>query len=173
MRVAPEPLPATGAEVESREQDILQSSRGWRRPLGLKAYTKAGTYPDLYCYFDAADATSEVNHWAMRAFTAYPMDIGGLPAHGIRGNVIVVRANPPTSISGPDGDVEDLGVAEGGAFNPTIRVEEMRDTLLFYGTRDATAIARERDMQRTMRGVPPEMAAMMGGIRDLGVFTMP
>ena len=56
-------------------------------------------------------------------------------------------------------------------------VEELRDTLLFYTTQDAAAIARERDMQRTMGDVPPEFLAQMmaqgGGPIDLGTFTMP
>ena len=55
---------------------------------GLKAYTKKSEYVDLYCYFDAADTTSPINHFAMKAFTAYPKDIGGLPPHGIRGDVL-------------------------------------------------------------------------------------
>jgi hypothetical protein len=32
---------------------------------------KDAVYPDLYVYFDAA-STCAVNHFAMRAFTAYP-----------------------------------------------------------------------------------------------------
>ena len=64
----------------------------------------------------------------------------------------------------------------GGAFDPIIGVEEMRDTLLFYRERDAAAIARERDMQRMMGGLPPSMAAMgVDGAMpsDLGTFAMP
>ena len=169
VRVAPEPLPVSGADIEAREKEILRTSRGWRRVLGLKAYTKDGTYPDLYCYFDAADTTSATNHWAMRAFTAYPQDIGGLPPHGIRGNVIAIRALPPTAV-GPL-----VAPGAGALYHPQIGVEEMRDTLLYYLERDAAAVARERDMQRTMAGMPPEMAAMMGGVApvDLGMFRMP
>jgi hypothetical protein len=32
---------------------------------------KDAVYPDLYVYFDA-ESTCAVNHFAMRAFTAYP-----------------------------------------------------------------------------------------------------
>ena len=56
-----------------------------------------------------------------------------------------------------------------------IGIEELRDTLLFYVTNEARAIARERDLARTLGGMPSEMAAMMGGPMptDLGTFTMP
>lgn len=171
-------------ENESQEVALLQASRNWTRVRGLKAYTKDATYPDLYCYFDAADSTSPVNHFAMRAFTAYPNDIGGLPAQGIRGDVLCIRLEPPhgKAYSGtPEGgtfeagDFDDEATVMGAQVGMSIGVEEMRDTLLFYVDKDARSIARERDMTRTMA----RMAGPSGGIpsylgpASLGQFTMP
>ena len=34
-----------------------------------------------------------------------------------------------------------------------IGIEELRDTLLFYVTNEARAVARERDMARTLGGI--------------------
>ena len=48
-----------------------------------------------------------------------------------------------------------------------IGIEELRDTLLFYVTNEARAVARERDMARTLGGMPSEMPV------DLGTFAMP
>jgi hypothetical protein len=162
VRIAPEPLPLAMdggvGGVEAQEIAVLQASRGWQQVRGLKAYTKAGTYPDLYCYFDAADTSSPVNNFAMCAFNAYPMDIGGLPTHGIRGDVVVIRAEPPRSSSfssvgpGPDHVHHDAWHA---SLVPLIGVEEIRDTLLFYVSNDAKVVARERDMQRTIQSMPP------------------
>jgi vacuolar protein 8 len=150
---------------------ILQASRGWRRVLGLKAYTARATYPDLYVYFDGADQTSPINRLGMRAFSAYPSDIGGLPAHGIRGEMVAIRLEPPRvrSFRFDQGEaaaeahaVEDRHASQ---FVQTIEVEEMRDTLLFYTTRDAAEIARDRDLRRMMaidggRSTWPEMPTM-------------
>lgn len=132
---------------------------------GLKAYTKDAVYPDLYVYFDA-ESTCAVNHFAMRAFTAYPQDIGGLPPAGIRGAVLVLRAEPPSSLvmssasTEPEPEPEPAQRAPGGGgYEPMIRVEELRDTLLFYVANDARAVARERDMARTLGAMPSELAA--------------
>ena len=153
----------TGMDMEVREKAILQESRGWRRILGLKAYTKDASYPDLYCYFDAEDSTSPVNHFAMRAFTAYPSDIGGLPPHGIRGSVVLVRQEPPRvrSCFGVPAARSDA------VFEPNIGVEELRDTLLYYADHDAALIARERDMRRTLGPMPPGMPPPI----DFGTFS--
>jgi hypothetical protein len=168
VSVAPEPFPAA---TEVQEMAILQASRGWRRVLGLKAYTARATYPDLYVYFDGADQTSPINRLGMRAFSAYPSDIGGLPAHGIRGEMVAIRLEPPRvrSFRFDQGEaaaeahaVEDRHASQ---FVQTIEVEEMRDTLLFYTTRDAAEIARDRDLRRMMaidggRFTWPEMPTM-------------
>ena len=42
-------------------------------------------------------------------------------------------------------------------------IEELRDTLLFYVTNEARAVARERDMGRTLGLTSSEMAAMIEG----------
>ena len=126
------------------------------------------------------------------SFTAYPADIGGLPSHGIRGNVVVIRSEPPRSrsfssveadgfssveeVRDTTGDETVMGLTPGDAcYNPSLGVEEMRSTLLFYTTRSAREIAAERDMRRTLAGMPPEMVEMMGGVPPvgLGTFTMP
>ena len=176
MKVAPECLPLG---TEEHEKAALRQSRGWQRTEGLKAYTKEATYPDLYCYFDAADATSPMNQFAMRAFTPYARDIGGLPSHGIRGDVVVVRLEPPRVVSsgalGTAGASDISGAAGSSAraiFDQMIGVEEMRDTLLFYASRDAITIARERDMERALGGLPSEMASMMGGMRPVDLFNL-
>ena len=154
VSVAPEPFPAA---TEVQDMAILQARRGWRRVLGLKAYTARATYPDLYVYFDGADQTSPINHLGMRAFSAYPADIGGLPTHGIRGEMVAIRLEPPrvrsfVRFEQGEAAAEAHAVEEGNAsqFVQTIEVEEMRDTLLFYTTRDAAEIARERDFRRMM-----------------------
>ena len=180
VQVAPEALPVSGGgNLEMQEKAILQASRGWTAVRGLKAYTKRATYPDLYVYFDA-DSTSAVNHFAMRAFTAYPEAIGGLPPDGIRGDVVVIRAKSLSSIRMSSGSAGGVAASTthtpaGGGYAPMIGIEELRDTLLFYVTNEARAIARERDLARTLGGMPSEMAAMMGGSMptDLGTFTMP
>ena len=106
VRVATDGLPLTN---ESQEVALLQSLRGWKMVRGLKAYTKTSEYVDLYCYFDAADTTSPINHFAMKAFTAYPKDIGGLPPHGIRGDVLCIRLEPPKGITGTWSNVGGAG----------------------------------------------------------------
>ena len=136
----------------------------------MKAYSADSTYPDLYCYFDAGDETSPINHFAKRAFTAYPADLSsqpefianvrGLPAAGIRGHVLVFRLEPPTRtvVSGPGPGVASpppppsgagVGEEQQTTVDKKIGVEELRSTLLYYLTHDAAAVARERDMQRT------------------------
>ena len=166
VRVAPEALPLSGGgNLEMREKAVLQASRGWTAVRGLKAYTKHAAYPDLYVYFDAGDRTSAVNHFAMRAFTAYPQDIGGLPRDGIRGDVVVIRAEPPSVMSGGSHG-PTTHTPGGGGHAPMIvglliGIEELRDTLLFYVTNEARAVARERDMGRTMGLTASEMAAMI------------
>jgi hypothetical protein len=177
VRVTTDGLPLSN---ESEEVALLQAKRSWKKVRGLKAYTKDATYPDLYCYFDASDTTSPINHFAMRAFTAYPMDIGGLPPRGIRGDVLCIRLEPPKGMAGSVGLGGAGGVFDDGASvigQPTelsIGVEEMRDALLFYADKDAQSIASDRDMKRTMGRMPPEIAAMMGGGMpvNLGQFTM-
>ena len=157
VRVASEALPLSGGgNLEMREKAILQASRGWTAVRGLKAYTKHAAYPDLYVYFDAA-SNSAVNHFAMRAFTAYPQDIGGLPRDGIRGDVVVIRAEPPSVMSGGS-HCATTHTPGGGGHAPMIvglliGIEELRDTLLFYVTNEARAVARERDMARTLGGI--------------------
>jgi len=180
VHVATDGLPLS---KESDEVALLNSTRGWKTVRGLKAYTRDATYPDLYCYFDAADTASPINHFAMRAFTAYPNDIGGLPKRGIRGDVVCIRLEPPSGTcggEGPGGPMTAAAFDDGASVmgHPTetsIGVEEMRDTLLFYTDQDAQSIASDRDMKRTMARMPPEMAAMMGGQMpiNLGQFMMP
>ena len=176
VRVAPEALPVSGGgNLVMREKAILQASRGWTAVRGLRAYTKRATYPDLYVYFDA-DSTSAVNHFAMRAFTAYPEDIGGLPPDGIRGDVVVIRAEPPSAMRMSSESAGGIAASTTHTPHaPMIGIEELHDTLLFYVTKEARAIARERDLARTLGGMPSEMAAMTGGSMptDLGTFTMP
>ena len=162
VRVASEALPLSGGgNLEMREKAILQASRGWTAVRGLKAYTKHAAYPDLYVYFDAA-SNSAVNHFAMRAFTAYPQDIGGLPRDGIRGDVVVIRAEPPSVMSGGSHGAT-THTPGGGEYAQMIGIEELRDTLLFYVTNEARAVARERDMGRTLGLTASEMAAMIEG----------
>ena len=169
LSVAPEPLPVTGGgRVEEQEKRILIKSRGWRQPHGLKGYSLAADYPDLYGYFDAGDRTSPRNEVAESIFAAYPCDGPGgrLPRGGIRGPVLVLRLEPPRATT-------SLGRSQHQAqFDELIAFGELRDTIEMYELQSAHELAQQRDMTRTigsagpgvpggLRRLPPEMLAML------------
>ena len=158
IRAAPEPLPIVAeGHVEAAEIAMLRQSRGWARPQGLKGYSMAATYPDLYAYFDAA-STAPANAMVHAAFSAYPND--GMPAGGIRGTALLLRLKPPTAI-----DNSGRRTVHAAVWSELISFDEVRDTLEMYDApgMDATKVARTRDMNRLYGDAPPEVLARMSG----------
>lgn len=162
-------------ENEAAEKALLRKM-GWRDPRGLKAYSKDALYPDLYVYFDAADRTSPINVAATKAFKCYGLDgaqFGG-EWDSIRGPCAVVRAAPPTHkfMSSGAGNGPVMGTEADDPsyknlkYKPKMSVDELVDTVRFFRSKDARAIALKRDAQRTMAtaygmgAVPP--SAMPG-----------
>ena len=154
VRPAPEPLPVIGdGFVEMQEREILKKSRGWKNVTGLKGYSKNGTYPDLYVYFDAK-SKGKVNHFALRTFSAYAQDMAANQVRTIRGDVVVIKGESPCSITHYDYTGDGPGCTKKVMSPPlgdvTLDVEEMRTTLLWWADHCASEAAKQRDYARTM-----------------------
>ena len=105
---------------------------------------------DLYVYFDAGNQTSPPNAVATKAFSCYGLDgeQSGTTFRAIRGDCIIVKQAPPMSFGGPT-------VRLSKPYDPTMSVNELVDTLMFFEHENARSVAQQRDMAR-MFGRHPE-----------------
>lgn len=168
------PIAFPPGENEAAELALLKRM-GWSRPTGMKAYTAAGTYTDLYVYYDAgARADAPRNEPAERAFKCYGATQNGPRGFAIRGDVAVVKQAPPrTSFLGMMGGSVEPSM---DGYDPFLSTEELVETLQYFKDKDCRAVATERDMKRTMghafaSGAPAGSSAMYYGTGGVGIPT--
>mmetsp|Transcript_29278 Transcript_29278/g.39065 ORF Transcript_29278/g.39065 Transcript_29278/m.39065 type:complete len:264 (-) Transcript_29278:479-1270(-) len=156
-----EPLPP-GAD-EAKEKAELRRRFGWKDVRGLTCYSATGTYRDLYVYFDYADKRSEINKVATKAFKCYGLDGAqvGKEWNHIRGSCVVVRAEPPVTRVGGMFQFFSSNVSSTPPststthdYDPTISIDEMVETLMFFKGKKASTVARSRDIERTQASMP-------------------